>query len=297
MKIYLAGYFNGKASVYDISVDDYSYFLESYHYLKKDYQLKIVQDSGHSIFLDSGAFSAFTQGAIITLEEYTDFIARYKDLIHVASNLDIIGKGNEEGSYKNLAELRAMADGRHSVPICPVHHARDADRWLARYLDEGNDYIFLGGMVPESTPYLKGWLDHVWDKFLADKDGMPKVKVHGFGMTRPGLMDRYPWFSVDSTSWVMTGRFGGIFMEIGNQTKKVMISSDSPRTKDVDCHFDTLPAKIKSQLTEEIIAQGFDPEELRTIYWKRDIWNIAYLKRQCDKPVTPFCRRSILSLF
>lgn len=296
MKIYLAGYFNGKASVYDIGIDDYEYFLESYHYLKKDWQISAVRASGHSIFLDSGAFSAFTQGAEIKLTDYTKFMLDNKDMIHVASNLDIIGKGNEEGSYKNLVELRAMG-AEHGIPICPVHHSRDADRWLERYLDEGNDYIFLGGMVPESTPYLKGWLDHVWDKFLADKDGMPKVKVHGFGMTRPGLMERYPWHSVDSTSWVMTGRFGGILIDIDGKMKKILISSDSPKIKDMDAHFDTLPKIIQSKMVEEILANGFDPEELRTIYWKRDIWNIAYLKKKCNQPIQPFQRSSILSLF
>lgn len=298
MKIYLAGYFNGKSSVYDVSVDDYEYFLESYHYAKKPAYMRKITEQGYSVFLDSGAFSAFTQGATIELPDYTAFMVEHQKNIHVASNLDIIGRGNEQGSYDNLKRLEVLAkDMGHSVPICPVHHARDSDKWLERYIAEGYDYIFLGGMVPEGTPYLRGWLDHVWDKFLSDKYGMPKMKVHGFGMTRPGLMDRYPWYSVDSTSWVMTGRFGAIFLEIDGEVKKVVISSDSPKTKDVDCHFDSLAPKVKKHITERIVETGFDPEELRTIYWKRDIWNIAFLKKLCNQPVKPFRRDHILTLF
>jgi hypothetical protein len=33
-------------------------------------------------------------------------------------------------------------------------------------------------------------------------------KVHGFGITSPWLVKRYPFYSVDSTSWKAGGRYG-----------------------------------------------------------------------------------------
>ena len=52
--------------------------------------------------------------------------------------------------------------------MLPVHHVRDKDYWLQRYLDEGYQHICLGGMVGESTATLRRWLDHVWHRYLTD---------------------------------------------------------------------------------------------------------------------------------
>jgi len=38
------------------------------------------------------------------------------------------------------------------------------------------------------------------------------VKVHGFAMTSHKLMMRYPWYSVDSKSWISFGSYGQIIM-------------------------------------------------------------------------------------
>ena len=55
--------------------------------------------------------------------------------------------------------------------VLPVHHVRDNNNWLQRYIEEGYDYICLGGMVPETPQYLKEWLDHVWHNYLTNADG------------------------------------------------------------------------------------------------------------------------------
>ena len=57
-------------------------------------------------------------------------------------------------------------------------------------------------MVGESTRTLRGWLDHIWCKYLTNADGTPKVKVHGFGMTMRELIVSLPVASVNSTSWI-----------------------------------------------------------------------------------------------
>jgi hypothetical protein len=184
----------------------YPWILESFHYLDKDAGMEVgIRYHKNNVFVDSGAFSAFTLGATIDLKKYVTFLKNKKDIYHIASNIDVIGEHAEQATYDNQKKLEQML-GRGI--ICPVHHVRDEDYWLQRYLDEGYDYIFLGGMVPESVPILRQWLDHVWLKYLTHDDGTPKVKVHGFGLTVEELMFRYPWYSVDSTSWVLTSGFG-----------------------------------------------------------------------------------------
>ena len=68
-------------------------------------------------------------------------------------------------------------------------------------------------MVKQSSKTVRRWLDHVWHYYLTNPDGTPKVKVHGFGLTARELMFRFPWGSVDSTSWMHTSRYGGVLMD------------------------------------------------------------------------------------
>jgi hypothetical protein len=284
VKVHIAGYYQNRRKMFETK---HPYFLESYHYLHLQKFEKLIRNDGVQVFLDSGAFSMFTQGANVDLEAYAQWIKDNQDIIRVASNLDVIGAGNETGSYDNQRLLEALG-----VQVQPVHHARDADQWLERYLAEGYDYIFLGGMVPETTKYLRGWLDHIWDKYLADADGMPKVKVHGFGLTTLELMERYPWESVDSISWLLMASFGGCLLRgQGGKVHNVKFSTEAPQAKKLDAHYDTLAPVVQGEIRELVEAQGFEVDQLRSHYSFRDQVNINFFTDLCDRPVRPFKRQ------
>lgn len=316
MKIYLAGMiqtgfvWRGNSQSENVLITErvrreYPYDLESYHYIG-DNKLapEYFREIKKSIFLDSGAFSMFTQGIAIDLPRYAEYIKDNSDWIHIASNLDEIGRDKEADTYKNQKALERMG-----VKICPVHHARDADKWLQRYLAEGYDYIFLGGMVPESTKYLRGWLDHVWHAYLTRKDGTAKVKVHGFGLTTLELVERYPWYSIDSTSWVLLGRYGAIQIDLPDgRDIKLTMSSDSPMVYQFDRHYDNI-APLNKQFIEEIIRNTptgepadsgypayYDPEQLRSYYGWRDHWNVNFYRRLCDR-LQPTFRKQQIGVF
>ncbi len=316
MKIYMAGYYAGRgvadASSLHLRVSrlvKYPHILESFHYMKPQMVREIRSDK-NKIFLDSGAFSMFTQGVDVNLEAYAKFIHEQQDIIEYASNLDAIGRGNEQLSYDRQKQLEAM-----NVDIKPVHHVRDADHWLERYMAEGYDYIFLGGMVPENTPTLMNWLDHVWTKYLTNDDGTPKIKVHGFGLTTLALMFRYPWYSVDSTSWVMTSRFGAIYLDMPQpdgtvKDYKLDFSDQSPKEHELKSwHFSRLtPPEMKAVLErlEQLEAErvkspheadyekeagykmGYYPEALARSYGWRDFANIEYFRRAMNRRVDRF---------
>jgi hypothetical protein len=244
--------------------------LESYHYIGKHARhINTITKDKKKIFLDSGAFSMFTQGITVDLRQYADFIIKHKKAIFVASNLDVIGKGNEKGSWKNQQELEKMG-----AKVAPVHHARDADKWLVRYIDAGYDYIFLGGMVPESTTYLRGWLDRIWGNILTDKDGFPKVKIHGFGLTTPELMLRYPWYSVDSTSWIMAAASGSIYFPMGNRLRTISISDLAPAAKKRGSHYNTISGIERKAINYWVEKFGFKPKNFQGRQYGRSTWNI-----------------------
>jgi hypothetical protein len=278
VRIYLAGYYNGKASAYSIANDEYSWFLESYHYINTVRHVSAIRKDRRTIFLDSGAFSAFTKGAQIKLEDYARYIHKNKDIIDLAANLDDLHK-REQLTWNNQKALEAMG-----IRALPVFHTREDPGWLKKYIDAGYDYIALGGMVPESKAWLKHWLDDIWGNYLVKSDGTARIKIHGFGLTTFDLMLRYPWFSVDSTSWVLAGRYGLIwYVDERGSPIRLYISDQSPKRKDWDSHFDTLSPVHKKKLTEQIEARGFKVDELRSIYWKRDLFNIATFKTITDK--------------
>jgi hypothetical protein len=318
MKIYMAALFHGRLARAETSASThtqiiwqarhYPYALESFHYMNEQIK-RVVRQCDRSIFLDSGAFSAFSQGAVIDRDAYAkEVIKHHTDtgdgLVHVASNLDAIapdGTGAEQ-SYDNQVYLR-----KQGARVQPVHHVRDADHWLRRYLDEGYDYIFLGGMVPETAPVLRKWLDHVWTTYLIHSDGTPKVKVHGFGLTSVDLMFRYPWHSVDSTSWVMEAQFGSIYLDVPQwdgtvRDYKINFSPRSMRRfKKNSWHYTTLSpgqrevvdrrlAELEAERIKEPVREaylemltgykhGFNPRCLAEHYTWRDYANIEYFRR------------------
>jgi hypothetical protein len=301
IRIYLAARYNGGRAdprsnnphQQAAASEPYPYHLESYHYIGRGQVDDAVRANGHKIFMDSGAFSMFTLGVDVDLDAYGAFLAERPDYVEVASNVDAIGSGREADSYANQKYLESL---RLPVKVCPVHHARDDDRWLKRYLDEGYDYIFLGGMVPETTQYLLGWLDHVWDKYLALPDGTARVKIHGFGLTTFELMERYPWYSVDSTSWVQISMFGNILWPVNGKVRALCMSQRSPSAKVMDKSFWTLDNTTRAEVEARLRSEGFDPALMGESYGWRDKWNIRFF-REYMQGLRPVFKRKQITFF
>lgn len=150
------------------------------------------------LFLDSGAFSAFTQDVKIDINEYIAFIRRYEKHLSVYANLDVIG--DAKGTFLNQKIMEQAG-----LKPLPCFHYGEPIKYLEYYIKR-YDYIALGGIVPVHSSQLYYWLDDLFSKYICDSSGAPKVKVHGFGLSSHKLMVRYPWYSVDSTSWVIASR-------------------------------------------------------------------------------------------
>ena len=133
--------------------------------------------------------------------QYVLFTKEYIPYIDTYANLDVIN--NAELTWENQQYMEAKG----LQPI-PVWHFGTDIKWLVMYLDRGHEYIAVGGLVPNPIPVITAGMDHIWEKYLTDSDGMPTVKVHGFAVTSAELLFRYPWYSCDSTSWVKFGKYG-----------------------------------------------------------------------------------------
>jgi hypothetical protein len=198
-------------------------------------------------------------GVDVDIAAYCDYIHQNSDIIDVASVLD--GIGDPLKTWQNQQEMERLG-----VTPLPCFHYAEPVEYLQHYI-ENYEYITLGGMVPISTPQLKFWLDDIWEKYLTDEQGNAKIKVHGFGLTTISLMERYPWYSVDSSSWVQIPSNGNILLP--GTWRTIGISDKSPSRKVEGQHFRNITTKEQEYVRHVIESAGFEVERLETEYLSR----------------------------
>lgn len=244
-------------------VNDAEHILDSYHYIHRQRLVDRIRKTGRQIFLDSGAFSSFTQGVHVDIEAYCRYCHENADFIEVISVLDAIGDADQTYRNQRYMEERGLV-------ALPCFHYGEPEEVIAFY-SEHYDYITIGGMVPISTPQLRTWLDRIWGRWLTNPDGTPKLKVHGFGLTSVPLMARYPWYSVDSSSWVQLGGIGNIFLP---EHGMIAVSEFAPQRKEMFKHVDNLPAEHRDVVLGYIEELGFEIERLRKEHLARKVFNM-----------------------
>lgn len=195
--------------------------LVSYHYFKTKDLAPILErlPVKPMVFSDSGGFSAHSQGAPVDIDQYISWLRRNKSSIDIYANLDVIG--DWRGTLKN--QIKMERAGLRPLPC--LHYGSDPSE-IRRYARHGYDYMCLGGLVPHSfhltqaltalrkkrQPPKKGehivrWLDEC--HMIAAEEGMG---LHGFGVTNWRAVTRYPWKSVDSSTWVSGSKFGTLIL-------------------------------------------------------------------------------------
>ena len=176
-----------------------------------------------SVFLDSGSYTLHTKEAkayaekhqtsesayydtadfFQYMDDYLRFIKQYEDPIDLYSNLDVIG--NPDLSLRNFTYMRE--EGLKPVPV--LHYG--TTQWELEGMVYDSDNLALGGLVGHT--HKDGFEEWITDCFREIKEfremGYP-CRVHGFGLTSFELMRKYPWDSVDSTSWLAFGMRGNL---------------------------------------------------------------------------------------
>lgn len=244
------------------------HILESYHYVHSQRFVNEMRSDNAQVFLDSGAFSAHTLGVTINIEDYCRYIIENRDIIRhednvcMASVLD--GIGDDLQTWRNQITMERLG-----APPLPCFHFGEDDRYLEWYVSR-YPYITIGGLVGKSNPDVIQWLDRIWEKYLLDRSGRPRIKVHAFGVTRIELMERYPWHSVDSSSWIQYAVYGHVFFpEFGSLTA----SAKSPGRHDMGRHVTTLTPIEQEFIFARFKDRGFDYERIANVYESRAVWN------------------------
>ena len=227
--------------------------------------------------LDSGAYSAFRQGKKIDIDEYGQFVLDHGHNFNTCITLDVIGNNDmfdetgadekkAQATYDNWIYLR-----KKGANVIPVFHLGTSEKWLEKYLKE-TDHICLGAIANLSTDQRVLGLDDIWRKHLIDpKTKLPKVKVHGLGLTAIPIMLKYPWHSVDSMTPLLTAVFGRIYLPHLSQDNNwegtyfngmFCAVSDQSKRKKVWTDFAGLPTLIKERYEAMFDEHGFDLGEI-----------------------------------
>lgn len=231
------------------------------------------------LLLDSGAFSAWMRRESIDVRVYCKFVDQFKHLLWHYVTLDVIpGMRDKPRTQEQLADAAQQSYRNHQVmkdyglsPI-PVFHQGEEWSWLERLLKDGEPYIGISPFKDIPVQSQRRWLDQVFS-ILTDAKGVPFVKTHGFGTTHPKLLVRYPWYTVDSTTWTLTPGYGQIIVpSYGPDGKadyknpqRIVLSgvqhkSASSQRNQFEALGPTMQAWVRKFLAEEV---GVTPAEAR----------------------------------
>lgn len=246
------------------------------------------------IMLDSGAFTAWSKGEHITLNEvirnYSAIIDRYGPYyskIYVI-NLDVIP--GRRGVTPTRSEIeQALIDSdrnfaqlfdRFGDAVLPVFHQGEPRERLQVVAQQNPSFICVSPRNDLGEAQRVPWAERVHSE-------IPGIPTHGLAATGVDMMLGVPWYSVDSATWVQVAGFGGILIESDEALKVIAISKESPARRFYGDHYDSTTPDIRRRI--EVMADriGVTIDELQSLPGGREWFNVNTLKRISSYPARP----------
>ena len=213
------------------------------------------------LVVDSSAYSAWTRGLEIDIDEYIEYINSISDVVYWFAELDKIpGTFGGEHTQEELAEAPEFSwknylymIERVNCPkkILPIFHQGEDFKYLHQMLNfrfpDGSKIEYIG-ISPDNGVHVNlkmGWYERVWKTIKNSSN--PDVLTHNFGMTTISMMEQYPSMSSDSTSWLRYAAFGSILMVINGKIKQVYVSSRNP---DHQNHINNQPLAVRESVNK-----------------------------------------------
>lgn len=231
--------------LYDMGIRN---FLISFHYVQNKHLSMEKQYGGKGVkfFVDSGAHTYQNDPKYADLDieywenhlqKYLRWVEKNKDYIFAIANFDfenVVGAEKVKEWNEKYFEPFMLRTG---IPVCFVWHQNSYDDWdfyCKRYPYVGFSSVNTEGVAIELKEYMMRL------KVAENNNSL----VHGFGMTRTSMLTQLPFYTADSTTWLVGLQYGEINFWTG--TKMTRLKKD----------------KWKGSMLPQIVAKGFDENKL-----------------------------------
>ena len=267
----------------------------SYYYMREQADLgksalNVVRSNVKNIIVDSGAHSFFSEryeeGLSVSnlrkktktkqspedyMANYLKWLRQFYDMFDYFVELDI----GEIVTQKRVLEWREQIKAEKLYGKCiTVNHPAVVpfEDWLATVKDSESKYVAIEGERAnrERLPYNK----------LIEPCYLAGVKVHGFAMLKKDVLEKYPFYSVDSTSWM-----GGILFGRGmakNGKKNSFVNYNEKSNQSVSLakhHIDVDHLYDKNKKTQYFARAMLSVEAYRTMQKHyTDLWSLRGIK-------------------
>lgn len=230
----------------------------------------------HRLFIDSGAFSVAHSDFKINIDDYMKVIKENSEIPNWAE-LDVIPYpilNRETAQYcsdKSWSNYVYMKKQIHDTNILPLYHFGESKEGLLRILNtEVNgklaDYIGIGGRHGVSTDEQIRYFNEVFT--IIQSSNNPNVKVHAFGITVPRILERFPFYSADSTTWLQSAINGSIL------TEDLQMIQISDGTKSDKSNIQTMPKEALNSIIPLLEKYQYNYSDLCSDYKARLRYNI-----------------------
>ena len=216
------------------------------------------------------------------LNSYITFLNSYKEWFDFYVNLDVIG--NAKRTHDVQMEMES-----HGLSPIPVFHLGSDMKYFKKYAE---NHPIIGVSI-STDAFAKNkratyaGFNRLFSYFTDKKTGKPSIKCHGFALTSVDFMVRWPWWSVDSSSWATSARYGGVVIPSALPAPKGVFKPDwlavpqrinvTDRTLNNNVHIKRRGGSF-SGLFEEYLSNTFGEDCLALLddYHMRDVINAVY---------------------
>ena len=229
--------------------------------------------NGFPTFVDSGAFSAYTQGKQINVDEYIDWLNEWHPNLEHYCCWDTIPVGDvtpdvsAPKTWENYLYMKDKLVDPSKLVYC-FHYGEDIS-YLIQALESGINFVALGGVARRGRKQRYEFFNQLIPIF----EQYPHVHVHAFGMTALDVLNDFPYInSSDSSSWLYppkflridTDSFGTVFF--GEDMSKEINRKESVQNLS--------PAELQI-LEQELNTRGFTIDDMYHNKHRSD-WQILY---------------------
>lgn len=201
------------------------FVLMSYHYLqskKGGFLKERIEENPHvKVFIDSGAHTFLTNDKFLDmpkefwedyLEKYTEWLIKNKDYIFACANLDLEAiVGNELVDEWNDKYFKKVEEA--GIEVCYIWHS---PRGETGWEEMCKKHSYIGLSIQNDT-------DTTLQKLMKKIKVAQKynTRVHGMALTKTDILVRVPFFSADSTTWLVGQQYGELNWFDGRKMRRL----------------------------------------------------------------------------